>query len=143
MGKLKHRLQNYDYSKANYYFITINTYNKQKFFGKIVDDKMIYNKYGKIFLDEIENIFDNDKATITCYQLMPNHLHLIIELKKDGAIKLNNVISYLKSTITKKVKDIKPLWARGYYDRVIRDEKEYYNVYEYITNNPYMDKYKW
>ena len=104
MGKLKHRLQHYDYSKSNYYFITINTYNKQKFFGRIVDDKMIYNKYGKIFLDEIANIFDNDKATITCYQLMPNHLHLIIELKKDGAIKLNNAISYLKSTITKKSK---------------------------------------
>ena len=35
------------------------------------------------------------------------------------------------------------MWQRNYYERIIRNEKEYKNVMEYIVNNPYMPKYNW
>ena len=38
------RLQNYDYSQNGYYFVTICTKDKQLFFGKINDKKMILNQ---------------------------------------------------------------------------------------------------
>lgn len=142
MKRKEHRLKTYDYSKANFYFITINTYKKQNIFGKIENNKMLYNDIGKLTNEICCNIYDNVKIKMICYQIMPNHIHFIIELIKDGDIKLANAISYFKSTISKKVK-LKSLWDRGYYDRVIRDEKEYQNVFNYIINNPYRDKYKW
>ena len=36
----------------------------------------------------------------------------------------------LKNTIGKK------LWQRNYYEHIIRNEKEYYKICEYIKNNP-------
>ena len=93
--------------------------------------------------DISKNILDKDKAEFLCFQIMPNHIHFIIELKKDGGIELKNIISYFKSTVSRNIKKIKPLWDRGYFDRVIRDEKEYNNVVKYILDNPYRDKYKW
>jgi REP element-mobilizing transposase RayT len=143
MSNIKYRLKYFDYSSSNYYFITINTYKKEKYFGKIVNNEMIYNNNGKIVLSEKDIIFDKNVIEIMCFQLMPNHIHMIIELKKDGKIELKNAISYFKSILTRKINDIDKLWARGYYDRVIRNEKEYRNIYNYIINNPYMDKYKW
>lgn len=138
----EHRLKYYDYSKANLYFITIDTYDKKDIFGIIKDDKMILNNVGKILNDNYSLIFDNGKAEIICFQIMPNHIHFILELKNDGDITLPGAVSYFKASITKKI-GIKPLWMRGYFDRVIRDEKEFKNVYNYIVNNPYRDKYKW
>ena len=111
-------------------------------FGVVENDKMIFNDAGNKLNELVPTIFDNGKAEIVVFQIMPNHIHFILEIKKDGAIKLSSAIGYFKSIVTKELK-IKPLWTRGYYDRVIRDEKEYNNVYNYIINNPYRDKYKW
>lgn len=36
------------------------------------------------------------------------------------------------------------LWQRNYYEHIIRNEKEYWKIYEYIENNPMkwkFDKY--
>ncbi len=30
----------------------------------------------------------------------------------------------------------KRLWQRNYYEHIIRDEREYYKIVEYIQNNP-------
>ena len=137
-----HRLKFYDYSKANMYFITINTYNKQNVFGIVDNDKMILNDVGSKLNELFTTIFDNGKAEVMVYQIMPNHVHFILEIKHDGAIKLSSAIGYFKSICTKEL-GIKSLWARGYYDRVIRDEREYNNAFNYTINNPYRDKYKW
>ena len=42
------RLRNYDYSENGYYFITICTKDKEKYFGKIKNDAMILNEIGMI-----------------------------------------------------------------------------------------------
>lgn len=143
MRRKDHRLKNYDYSTANFYFITINTKNRKHIFGSIKNNEMLYNENGNLVNEILPNIFDNGKVEIICYQIMPNHLHMIVKINKDGIIKLENAISYLKSTISRKVICEKPLWDRGYYDRVIRDDQEYKNVYNYIINNPYREKYQW
>lgn len=138
----EHRLKYYDYSKANLYFITIDTYDKKDIFGIVKDNKMVLNDVGKTLNDTYNSVFDNGKAEIICFQIMPNHIHFILELKNDGDISLSGAVSYFKSCVTRRI-GIKPLWMRGYYDRVIRDDREFENVYNYIINNPYRDKYKW
>jgi REP element-mobilizing transposase RayT len=46
------RLQNYDYSSSGAYFITICTKNREHFFGKIINGKMVLNDLGKIVKSE-------------------------------------------------------------------------------------------
>jgi len=29
-----------------------------------------------------------------------------------------------------------PIWQRGYYEHIIRNEQSYQEIYEYITTNP-------
>jgi putative transposase len=75
------RLKGYDYSQAGLYFITICTKDKKCFFGKIIDKTMILNDVGNIaynYLMEIPKHFPGVK--IDAYIIMPNHVHLILNL---------------------------------------------------------------
>jgi len=73
------RLKNYDYSRSGYYFVTICTYRRECYFGKILEGKMVLNKYGGIineqwlWLDEQYQYVKLDE-----YCIMPNHLHGIL-----------------------------------------------------------------
>ncbi len=77
------RLQNYDYSTNGWYFITICTKDKQSFFGKIVDGKMILNEYGKIvkkYYWEIPRHFPD--VMLDEFIIIPNHIHGILIINK-------------------------------------------------------------
>ena len=135
------RLKEYDYSSKGMYFITICTKDKKDVFGKIVDNKMIFNDYGNK-LNDILMSFENEKYKIDYYQIMPNHIHFIVNIKDDNLIDLSKIISQIKSKCTNLIK-YKNLWQKNFYERVVRDEKEYNSIVEYINENPYRDKYGW
>ena len=46
-----------------------------------------------------------------------------------------------KSAVTRRINDLRgtpymPLWQRNYYEHVIRNEDDMYEIREYIVNNP-------
>jgi hypothetical protein len=45
-------LKRYDYSQAGLYFVTLCVQNRHCLFGKIMDNEMILNEYGKIAYNE-------------------------------------------------------------------------------------------
>ena len=135
------RLKQYDYSQQNYYFVTICVNNKQKLFGKINNFQIELSKIGKT-VEEYINSYNNNNIRIDYYQIMPNHLHLIFEFEKDIKKTLSQVVSQFKSKITFLTK-YNNLWQRGFYERVIRDQKEYEEIVKYIKENPFEDKYRW
>ena len=80
---------------------------------------------------------------------MPNHIHGIIEIKRADtgpAPTIGDIICSFKTRTTGYIiKEIKAgkmeifekrFWQRNYYEHVIRNEKEYWKIYEYIENNP-------
>ena len=74
------RLKNWDYSSPGIYFVTICTLNHNKFFGKIIENKMCLSLRGQIAQQCIVDIpkhFLNVK--ILDYVVMPNHLHILME----------------------------------------------------------------
>ena len=75
------RLKGYDYASEGLYFITIVCQNMKHLFGHIENEKMIFNDAGKhanqCWLD-IPDYFPNIK--LHAHQIMPNHLHGIIEI---------------------------------------------------------------
>ena len=77
------RLNNWDYSNPGYYFITICTYNKNNFFGKIIDNKMELSEIGKITKNELlKTISLRNNLIINPWVVMPNHLHLLITIRE-------------------------------------------------------------
>lgn len=102
--------------------------------GKIVDN----------IIKEIKNKFNIE---INHYIIMPNHIHMIIEIDTNKSIDtktiptLPNIICYLKSKTTVKCNKKgnlynKKLWQRNYYEHIIRDEKEREEIIKYIKYNP-------
>ncbi len=142
------RLKDFDYSKNGYYFITICTYKRQKLFGEIVGETLC-GRPGKMiekWLLEIQNKFADVK--ICDYVIMPDHLHFIISKSGDHTgSPLRDIVGWFKTMTTneyiQKVKELEyeefyqKIWQRGYYEHVIRDEKDYMVKTEYIMNNLY------
>jgi putative transposase len=130
------RLKGYDYSQAGFYFITIDTKDRVCLFGKIVmvenfQPSMVLNNAGKIADEgwlEIPIHFPN--AVLHEHIVMPNHIHGIIELIKSGShndSESNNGVQIFEP---------QPIWQRNYYEHIIRDEKSFQRISDYIINNP-------
>ena len=134
------RLSGYDYSKSNYYFVTICTDERKNLFGKI----NFPNEFGRIAKEQllqIENHYNN--VFVDKYVIMPNHLHAIIAIKKTERSRpfptLSSVVGLYKSGVTKAIHEIEPgirVWQKSFNDVIIRNEKAYNEICEYIYCNP-------
>jgi putative transposase len=81
------RLKNWDYSSEAIYFITLVAQNRECIFGVIDDNKMILNDNGKIIETELlKSITIRERWFFHNWVIMPNHIHLLIEIKKDNSI---------------------------------------------------------
>ena len=163
------RLETYDYSIPNAYFITICTKDKQKilwdmekFNPKTVADGYeqsvgaIINRphalcpiscYGEMvetFIADIPNHYNN--VIVDQYVIMANHIHMIIIIMPDEngrlliAPTVSRVIKQLKSTVTKAAGI--QMWQRSFFDHIIRGHDDYFEIRKYINENPYKWAYK-
>ena len=129
------RMQHYDYSTPNYYFITICTHNKQCIFGNPVQ----LNRRGYLAeqgILEIGKHFPN--VRVDKYVVMPNHVHMILVLES-GSAALPIILGQYKSYVTKQIHAGEPersVWQTSYHDHVIRNQKSYENIWLYIEANP-------
>ncbi len=140
------RLQGYDYSTSNKYFITSNVKDFIKSFGHVSTGKMQLNIYGWIVEEQIKWLEKQySYVSIHSYIVMPDHFHLIIEidsLKKKNGEKIKSIselIGALKTTSSKKIRVGGYLgfqWHRSFHDRIIRDNFEFIRIQEYISQNP-------
>ena len=86
---------------------------------------------------EIQNLYNGIK--IHDYIIMPDHIHGIIEIQGgQGRPPLQKIIQGFKSVTTRKcfLFGYKQIWQRNYYEHIIRNEKELYQIIEYIEYNP-------
>jgi len=157
----QYRLPNFDYSGEGEYFVTICVDNRKHHLGEIQNGEMILSDLGKIvdeIWNEIPSKFDNVKLDV--YQIMPDHFHGILILKhkknlinqiptgfKSGiknnpmelkSITLGRIIRWFKGRVKFEADKLKHgfTWQSRFYDRIIRDDIEFYFINEYIVNNP-------
>ncbi len=137
------RLKEYDYSNNAYYFITICVNDKSEVFGKVENNSVILNNYGFIIEKNLYDLLKRFKSVeIDYYVIMPNHFHCIFILENESdkrKVSISNIIGALKSITTielhkKGLSDFR--WQRSFYDRIIRNEKELFNIRRYIEQNP-------
>ena len=159
MQRKRNRLKEYDYSNAGYYFVTICVNDKKDYFGKIKNEDCVLNEFGVIVKQILENIpVKYPYVELDYYVIMPNHIHIILiidpsenvsvvtsrDLSPVGSPKpkiksLSDIIGAFK-TISSKELHNKGLtefkWQRSFYDRIIRNERELYQIRKYIEQNP-------
>ena len=140
------RLKGYDYSTSGAYFITICVKDRKQLLAKIVGDAVHIvpqknlSQIGIICDKHINNInIKYENVTVDKYVIMPNHIHLIIFLHGTmrASSPTNNIETIIRSFKTMVTKEIGcSIWQRSYHDHIIRGEKDYQKIWEYIDTNP-------
>jgi REP element-mobilizing transposase RayT len=161
------RLKGYDYSQAGAYFITLCTQNREHLFGEILSGEMQLNAFGRIAYQEwLKTPEIRSNLELDVFVIMPNHMHGILLLTsppiRKGVLHTpqpeNNmarrvqpqlqspsetvgaIVRGYKSAVTRQINSIRgnvPVWQRNYYEHIIRDERAYHHISEYILNNPF------
>ena len=134
------RIPNYDYSKDNYYFVTICTYEKKCIFGTVRE----IGRYGKIAADSIDTLSSHySNVSIDKYVVMPNHIHMIVvigcKIEISDNPTLSQIIGAYKSEVTRLIHQSAPneqIWQRSFHDHVIRNQRDYERIWNYIHTNP-------
>lgn len=145
------RLKEWDYSNPWWYYVTINTKNHIHHFGKIENEKMILNDLGMV----VEKCWNNlpihfINVELDYFVIMSNHIHGIVIINsavetrqssslQNKLITLSNIVGSFKSAVSKQAHENSFnnfSWQPRFYDRIIRNEKELYNIRKYIEQNP-------
>ena len=175
------RLAGFDYREYGSYFVTICAYNMDCIFGRIRRDSpcgcpqicgdvpvVEYSELGKIAVGCIESMHEYGEISISKYVVMPNHIHMIINIEysdyeeiskntetdsREGCpyeparcrISVSDFVGRYKSIVANRwLKQCKvqkifmgQIWQRSFHDHIIRNEKDFQRIWEYIENNPY------
>ena len=141
------RWMDFDYSSQGAYFVTIVTYCRKCLFGNSIDGMMHLNEAGEMIMNQYHAI-ETTHENVHCMDvvIMPNHIHFIIYIDKDGGARLPEIMRKFKSTTAAcycagvKEKGWTPidahLWQRSYWDVVIWNAREFDFIRRYIYLNP-------
>jgi len=130
----------YNYSQKGYYFITICTKDREHLLclnDTTVDenakfDLSVIGMEVKNAIENIESVYDG--VDVIEYVIMPNHVHVILSLSHDTEISISGIVQQTKGVVSKKVGF--PVWQKSFYDHIIRNENDYYEIVRYIQMNP-------
>ncbi len=127
------RLKHFDYSTPRAYFITICTQNVQTYFL----DKTL----AKNIIDLLRKSKEKFNYKIYAYCLMPDHLHILLNPTGSGKT-VSGIIQAFKSQTSFNFKREYgfPLWQRGFYDHIVRDNEGLLKTAQYILENPRRKK---
>ncbi len=103
------RRQDYDYTSAWAYFITICTAGRQHYFGEIKNEKMILNELGEYCEKYMQNLV-SQRSTIEIHEfvIMPNHVHILLLMSEFKPSMNQEYIDYRQDR-----RDVDPgIWCR-------------------------------
>ena len=147
------RLDNYDYSSAGAYFVTICTQNRRCVLSRIVGrglapaeaSGMEYTSFGKIAEQQLLSLKDRYAyLSVDQYVIMPNHIHVVLILESEAAgasprPTITDIVCAYKSLTTRECKkngfDGK-LFQTSFYEHIIRGREDYEEIVKYIYENP-------
>ena len=143
------RLKGYDYSQNGTYFITICTNDRKCILGHIVGQglapaEIVLSHYGKIAKEQLLDLENRYKTIkINKYVIMPNHIHIIVIIENTAVASpcptISDVICSFKSLTTRicNKSNNKPqkIFQSSFHDHIIRGEKDYQKIWEYIDTN--------
>lgn len=155
MGEFPHRKQNRLsgdlYRMPGAYFITICTHDRAHIFWReeisVDSQHPPLSEMGQIAEDEIQTIAEGYGSSLRLekYVVMPNHVHLLLLIQNSpdrACPDIRYVVRLFKRKVTQCAGS--PVWQKGFYDRIVRDDREFRDIWKYIDENPLkwaQDKY--
>ena len=138
------RLRGFDYTQKRAYFVTACTHERCAILADICRGGALLLPIGEIVAKEIQRLPQTYAVSIDKYVIMPNHIHMILVLENRAQaemISVSDILCALKSRTTKLANalDEQPgrmIWQRSFHDHIIRDEKDYLKIWQYIDENP-------
>ena len=142
------RLPEFDYNSNRAYFVTICTQDRKNTLCSIVGDgSPVPKPYGSIAASYIAAIPGKfPQVHVDHFVVMPNHIHLLLFI--DHSVTphlpcptLGNVVGWYKYQVTRQINQQyntpgTKVFQRSYHDHVIRGDKDYLKIWEYIDTNP-------
>lgn len=148
------RLKGYDYSQNNAYFVTVCVRDRSCIFWRpdAQNGRTMFAPTPVDALSDVGLMVDACVRSIPMvyahiqaahYAIMPNHVHLLLLFDDAfvGAVTdrpptdLSRVIKQFKGAASKKAGT--PLWQKGFYETVVRSERQLLDIWQYITENPH------
>ena len=152
------RLSDHDYSSPGAYFVTICTHEKRCFLseitvGAIHESPAVHLTDAGVIVQGILSYLPQRYSNLTVDHsvIMPNHIHLLLRITEDRAIResplredgrrslLDKAVGFLKMNSSREIHTLFPdlsVWQRSYHEHVIRSEADYREIWEYIDTNP-------
>ena len=123
------------YLDNSIYFLTARVYKKEKIINT--------NQKKKILLKNLRNEFYKAGYKIYAWIILDNHYHL--EFKTKYGKKLGEMLNLIHGKTSFEINKIDNIKGRkifqNYWDRCVRDEKDFYKYFNYIHHNPVKHKY--
>jgi putative transposase len=140
------RLAGYDYSQPGAYFITTVVYHREALLGAIENGKVNLNRCGEIARQAWMDLPGHyPPMQIGEFCVMPTHVHgtIILADSPPGLTQrpLFEIVRAFKSFSSIRINRVRgtpgqPVWQRNYYERIIRNEREFQAICDYIRTNP-------
>ena len=146
------RLKGWDYRAPAYYFVTICTYKWQPLFENQDFYDIAANAFRRVPQQAHAQHVELDE-----WMVMPTHAHVIFHfinyppqadmsqsqgmLQNGLAGSLGVVVGRYKTAVSTRINKLRhsagaKVWLRGYYERIVRDEKVLHATRQYTRNNP-------
>ncbi len=83
--------------------------------------------------------YDGKEYKLICYCIMPNHIHIVLELISNERY-IGDIIGSIKKYSARRANNVLhkkgAFWQAESFDRLIRDETELYFIIKYVLLNP-------
>ena len=155
----QNRLENYDYSQNDAYFITIGTKNRKQILSRIsvgtglpdcppetvplTTELLWHGKIADLYIRQMDAFYSH--LSIDKFIIMPDHIHLLVTVHGQPGTAVPTRAKQCNSVIPQFVGTLKRfcnkeygenIWQSRYYDHVIRNQQDYDEIWQYIENNP-------
>jgi putative transposase len=121
---MPHGLKRFQQSTQSH-FLTFTCYHRRRGFGS----PAVYD----LFVQVLEQMRRRFALCVYGYVVMPEHVHLLLSEPQRGL--LADALHYLKLSFAKRLGS-GVFWQKRYYDRNVRDEREFVEKLRYIHRNP-------
>ena len=144
------RLKGWDYRTLGFYFITICAHRRQHLFVNEALCELVMQGWHNIPTHPHAQHIGVDQSI-----LMSNHFHGVLQVKywvagvEETAVlphglipnSVPAIVGNFKSVVARRINNVRrthgePVWQRGYYERIVRNERELNAIREYIRLNP-------
>jgi putative transposase len=138
------RLRGWDYGSVGAYFVTVCTHNRRPVLAAIDGGQSMLTPLGMSVLSQLQANSEATGVSLQHHVVMPDHLHFIVRIQPESGstTAVDVFVARFKADATRVARTMaflapdRPLWQRGFFDRVIRSEEEFIALVDYVATNP-------